>query len=106
MSNSDELQEVIPSMSNLLLDEITGQKVSKTELKKRQKLRQRSAKKTEKAATEPLRTEGNMPTEREEANLASHVSAFWRVFFFFFFLLVYVCDKELKANGWVVLFPY
>ena len=37
--------------ANLLLDEVTGERVSKTELKKRQKQREKEAKKTESRAT-------------------------------------------------------
>lgn len=36
---------------NLLLDEVTGERVSKTELKKRQKQREKEAKKAEAAST-------------------------------------------------------
>lgn len=38
------------ALANLVLDEVTGEKVSKTELKKRNKLRQKEAEKKEKAA--------------------------------------------------------
>ena len=40
-------------VANLQLDEVTGERVSKTELKKRQKARQREAEKAKKAAAAP-----------------------------------------------------
>ncbi|KAI1341280.1 lysyl-tRNA synthetase [Xylariaceae sp. FL0016] len=40
-------------VANLHLDEVTGERISKTELKKRQKQRERDAKKAEKAAAAP-----------------------------------------------------
>ncbi|EYE95164.1 lysine--tRNA ligase KRS1 [Aspergillus ruber CBS 135680] len=57
------------SMANLLLDEVTGEKVSKTELKKRQKLREKEAKKKEKEAAAPPKTQKKASAEEEEANL-------------------------------------
>lgn len=58
--------------ANLLLDEVTGEKVSKTELKKRQKLRLKEAQKAEKEATKkapppPKKKAG--AAEEEEAKL-------------------------------------
>ncbi|EGW31845.1 uncharacterized protein SPAPADRAFT_62457 [Spathaspora passalidarum NRRL Y-27907] len=47
---SDEVNQVTENVNNLHLDKVTGEYVSKTELKKREKLRQRDAKKAEKAA--------------------------------------------------------
>lgn len=41
------------AMANLLLDEATGEKVSKTELKRRTKQRQKEKEKAEKAAAAP-----------------------------------------------------
>ena len=64
------------SMANLLLDEVTGEKVSKTELKKRQKLREKEAKKKEKEAAAPPKTQKKASAEEEEANLTPNVSAF------------------------------
>lgn len=40
-------------IANLLLDDVTGEKVSKTELKKRQKLREKEEKKREREAAAP-----------------------------------------------------
>jgi len=71
---------------NLLLDEVTGEKVSKSELKKRQKQREREAKKAEAAATKqapppPKKKAGS--AEEEEAKLNPNVSCFvvgeWKV---------------------------
>lgn len=61
-------------MANLLLDEVTGEKVSKTELKKRQKLREREAKKQEKEAAAPPKTQKKVSAEEDEANLTPNVS--------------------------------
>lgn len=56
----------------LLLDEITGEKVSKTELKRRQKLRAKEAAKQEKAAANLPKTHRKTSTEEDEANLSPH----------------------------------
>ena len=63
--------------ANLILDEATGERVSKTELKKRQKNRERDAKKAEREATRqapppPKRKAGTQ--EQEESNLNANVS--------------------------------
>lgn len=62
---------------NLLLDEATGEQVSKTELKKRQKQREKDAKKAEKEATrqappQPKRKAASQ--EQEESTLNANVS--------------------------------
>jgi lysyl-tRNA synthetase class 2 len=63
-------------MANLLLDEVTGEKVSKTELKRRQKKRDNDAKKKEKEAAAPPKAKAEKKTsaEDEEANLTPNVS--------------------------------
>lgn len=56
--------------AKLLLDDVTGEMVSKTELKKRQKARQREAEKAKKAAAappKPAAKKGN--AEVDEKNL-------------------------------------
>ena len=68
--------------TNLILDEATGEKVSKTELKKRQKNRERDAKKAEREATRqapppPKRKAGTQ--EQEESNLNANVSRLMRL---------------------------
>lgn len=68
------VKEAEASMANLLLDEVTGEKVSKTELKKRQKLREKEAKKKEKEAAAPPKTQKKVSAEEEEANLTPNVS--------------------------------
>jgi lysyl-tRNA synthetase class 2 len=45
-------------VANLHLDEVTGERVSKTELKKRQKQRQKEAEKAAKAAAAPPKASG------------------------------------------------
>ncbi|KAL4785226.1 hypothetical protein BJX76DRAFT_324976 [Aspergillus varians] len=70
MADSNPVKEAEASMANLLLDEVTGEKVSKTELKKRQKLREKEAKKKQKeAAAPPKPAQKKVSAEEEEANL-------------------------------------
>ncbi|KAL4922270.1 hypothetical protein BDW62DRAFT_172167 [Aspergillus aurantiobrunneus] len=70
MADSNPVKEAEASMANLLLDEVTGEKVSKSELKKRQKLREKEAKKKEKeAAAPPKPAQKKASAEEEEANL-------------------------------------
>ncbi|KAI9875765.1 MAG: lysyl-tRNA synthetase [Pleopsidium flavum] len=64
MADSAEAQ-----LSNLHLDEVTGEKVSKSELKKRQKQRSNDEKKRERAAAAPSATERKVSAEEEESNL-------------------------------------
>ncbi|KAJ5090002.1 lysyl-tRNA synthetase [Penicillium argentinense] len=71
MTDSTPVQEAEASMAKLLLDEVTGEKVSKTELKRRQKLREKEAKKKEKEAAAPPKPQAakKSSAEEEEANL-------------------------------------
>ncbi|KAJ5776352.1 uncharacterized protein N7511_001363 [Penicillium nucicola] len=71
MADSNPVKEAEASMANLLLDEVTGEKVSKTELKRRQKKRDNDAKKKEKEAAAPPKAKAEKKTsaEEEEANL-------------------------------------
>ena len=71
MTTSDGPQQ------NLLLDEATGERVSKTELKKRQKAREKEAKRAEKEATkqpppQPKRKAASQ--EEDEGKLNANVS--------------------------------
>lgn len=60
--------------ANLHLDEVTGEKVSKSELKKRQKQRQLEEKKKEKAAAAPPKAEKKTTSaEMDESNLNPNV---------------------------------
>lgn len=69
-------------MANLLLDEVTGEKVSKTELKRRQKLREKESKKKDKeAAAPPKAAQKKVSAEEEEANLTPNVR--YPLFLFF-----------------------
>jgi lysyl-tRNA synthetase, class II len=52
-SSAPPAEQVAEQVANLHLDEVTGERVSKSELKKREKARQRDAKKAEKAAAAP-----------------------------------------------------
>ncbi|KAI9708601.1 MAG: lysyl-tRNA synthetase [Bogoriella megaspora] len=62
-------EEASSSLQNLHLDEITGERVSKTELKKRQKQRQVEAKKAEKAAAAPPKAKKASTAEQDEMEL-------------------------------------
>ena len=74
MADSDAVKEVEASVANLLLDEVTGEKVSKSELKRRQKVREKEAKKKEKEAAAPPKAEKKkVSAEEEEANLTPNV---------------------------------
>lgn len=74
MTDSHEVKEVEASIANLVLDEVTGEKVSKSELKRRQKARDKEAKKKEKVAAAPAKAEKKVSAEEEEANLTPNVS--------------------------------
>ena len=78
MSDAQPVKEAEAAMANLLLDEVTGEKVSKTELKRRQKQREKDAKKKEKEAAAPPKTAApkKVSAEEEEANLTPNVSGF------------------------------
>ncbi|KAL4943650.1 hypothetical protein BDV06DRAFT_189339 [Aspergillus oleicola] len=71
MSDPQPVKDAEAAMANLLLDEVTGEKVSKTELKRRQKQREKDAKKKEKEAAAPPKTTApkKVSAEEEEANL-------------------------------------
>lgn len=76
MADSNPVQEATASIANLLLDDVTGEKVSKTELKRRQKQREKDAKKKEKEAAAPPKpkAEKKSSAEEDEANLTPNVS--------------------------------
>lgn len=59
--------------ANLHLDEVTGEKVSKSELKKRQRQRDNEKKKQEKAAAAPPKAVKKVSAEEEESNLTPNV---------------------------------
>ncbi|KAL1649522.1 lysyl-tRNA synthetase [Diplodia intermedia] len=54
------------AQQNLLLDEVTGERISKTELKRRQKQREKDAKKAEKAAAAPPKAKKEKQENEEE----------------------------------------
>ncbi|OKL56293.1 Lysine--tRNA ligase, cytoplasmic [Talaromyces atroroseus] len=68
------VQEAEAGVANLFLDEVTGEKVSKSELKRRQKTREKEAKKKEKEAAAPPKPkqEKQKSAEEEESNLSPH----------------------------------
>ena len=77
---ADKVKEMTTSdgpQPNLLLDEMTGEQVSKTELKKRQKQREKEGKKAEREATRqapPQPKRKAVSQEEEEGKLNAHVS--------------------------------
>lgn len=73
MADSNPVKEAEASIANLLLDEVTGEKVSKSELKRRQKLREKENKKKEKEAAAPPKAEKKVSAEDEESNLSPNV---------------------------------
>ena len=73
--NTEQLANAQANLENLHLDEVTGERVSKSELKKRIKLRQAEEKKKEKAAAAPPKPKaaGKKSEEEEESNLTPNV---------------------------------
>ncbi|KAB5543020.1 hypothetical protein GE09DRAFT_1225168 [Coniochaeta sp. 2T2.1] len=61
MADSTSAAPPTEELANLHLDEVTGERVSKTELKKRQKARQNEAKKAAKAAAAPPKPASSKP---------------------------------------------
>lgn len=71
------VNEAEAGVANLILDEVTGEKVSKSEFKRRQKNREKEAKKKEKEAAAPAKPqqEKQKSAEDEESNLTPNVRA-------------------------------
>lgn len=70
-----DVNGVTQDTANLHLDDVTGERVSKSELKKRQKLREQEAKKAAKAATAPPKQapKKKQSDEMDESNLNPNV---------------------------------
>jgi len=68
-STAPPTQEV----ANLHLDDVTGERVSKSELKKRQKQRETERKKAEKAAAAPPKQEKKKTGDVDESDLNPNV---------------------------------
>ena len=66
--------EVTENVANLHLDEVTSERISKSELKRRQKLRLQEEKKQQRAAAAPAKTEKKKSAEDDESNLSPNVS--------------------------------
>ena len=73
MADSGPVSQADVGLANLHLDEVTGERISKSELKRRQKLRDREEKKREKEAAEPPKAV-KVSAEEEESNLTPNVS--------------------------------
>jgi hypothetical protein len=72
-----DIQGATEEIQKLQLDEVTGERVSKTELKKRQKAREKEAKKAEKEASKqppPPPKRKAVSQDEEESNLPANVS--------------------------------
>lgn len=68
--------------ANLHLDDVTGERVSKSELKKRQKQRQQEERKKEKAASAPPKPEKKASSaEMDESNLNPNVGTRFALIF-------------------------
>jgi lysyl-tRNA synthetase class 2 len=76
MADASEVSATAESVANLHLDEVTGEKVSKSELKKRQKQRQKEAAKKEKEAAAPPKVTAvkKSSAEADEKELNPNVS--------------------------------
>ena len=73
-----DVQGATEEIQKLQLDEVTGERVSKTELKKRQKARDKEAKKAEKEASKqppPPPKRKAVSQDEEESNLPANVSS-------------------------------
>ncbi|KAH6647504.1 lysyl-tRNA synthetase [Truncatella angustata] len=68
-SSAPSTEQVADQVANLHLDEVTGERISKTELKKRQKKREQEAKKAQKAAAAPPKEKKEKNAEQNEAEL-------------------------------------
>lgn len=75
MADSSSSAAPADQVQNLHLDDVTGERVSKTELKKRQKQRETEQKKAAKAASAPPKAEKKASAEEEESNLTPNVRA-------------------------------
>ena len=65
---SEEVDKVAEQVQKTYLDDVTGEQVSKTELKKRQKQRAIEAKKAAKAAATPAKTTTKKKDELADLN--------------------------------------
>lgn len=93
MTDSAAVKEAEASMANLVLDEVTGERVSKSELKRRQKQREKEAKKKEKEAAAPPKPEKKVSAEEEESNLTPNVSFSHLKFLLIFFVQSLTCEN-------------
>ena len=70
-----DIQNMADGVKDLHLDEVTGERVSKTELKKRMKQREKETKKAEKQTTAPPQPKRKAASqEEEEGQLNANVS--------------------------------
>ena len=75
MADSDAVKKVQGTIENLQLDEVTGEKVSKSELKKRMKQREAEKRKAEKAAAAAANApeKKKKDAEADESQLSANV---------------------------------
>ena len=105
MADSGAVKEAEAGLANLILDEVTGEKVSKTELKRRQKAREKEAKKKEKEAAAPPKPVKKLSAEEEESNLTPNVSflTFLRYPVFRFVLFLLLSQYSFTTVQWANL---
>ena len=65
--------EVTESVANLHLDEVTGERISKTEFKRRQKLRAQEERRQQRTAAATANAGNKRPAEDDESNLTPNV---------------------------------
>lgn len=74
MSEPTNTEQLADATANLHLDEVTGERISKSELKKRQKARENERKKAEKAAAAPAKPVKKKDEGIDESQLNPNVS--------------------------------
>lgn len=74
MSEAANQEQLADATANLHLDEVTGERVSKSELKKRQKARENERKKADKAAAAPAKPAKKKDEGVDESQLNPNVS--------------------------------
>lgn len=101
-SGEAAVADAAAAVAKLHLDEVTGEMISKTELKKRQKQREKEAAREKKAAANPKpQAAGNKSAEAAEKELTPNQVCFFLFFFCLFFsllLCIFPFKKKLSAG--------
>lgn len=108
---ADQANDPTPALEKLHLDEVTGEKISKSELKKRAKQRATeerkaaSGKNTQPAA-QKQDNQANKNAEADESNLTPNVSvAFILLSLYLFVLCIWSCVSIDVLNGVFLILP-